>query len=91
MILHMENILRRFEMTAQERYGNEVWRGLQEASVMVEPGICSFVSVGEVAQYSRVSKPTAQKYLEVLAKEGHIASLKIGKQTFYRMLIKGDD
>ena len=74
-------------MSTNERYGTEVWTGLQEVSYLVDRNICNYVSVGEVAAAAKVSSPTAKKYLEMLADGQHVARLKIGKRSFYRMVI----
>jgi response regulator of citrate/malate metabolism len=78
-------------MSTSERYGTAVWEGLHAVSYLVEPYICAYVSVGEVAAAAKVSKPTAQKYLDMLAAGDDVASLKFGKQKVYRLIVRREE
>lgn len=73
-------------MSTEQRYGDAVWAALVEISYLVHPTMYVMVTVGEVAEKAEVSKPTAKKYLDMLANAGHIVACKMGKHTFYRMI-----
>lgn len=71
-------------MSTKERYGSAVWSAVQELSFLVEARMYCLLTVGEVAKKAGVSKPTAKKYLDLLAKEGYMHKSVFPSVTFYR-------
>lgn len=70
-------------MSTLERYGNEVWEGLNKTTRVYADVYVQWATVGEVAKAAGVTRPTAKKYLDKLVKMGKAKAMKFGKRTGY--------
>lgn len=71
-------------MSTKERFGTLVWRALNELYSKTDASENQWITVGEVSEDVGISKVTARKYLEELAKLGHASFVRVGSSVGYR-------
>lgn len=78
-------------MSTRERYGRDVWAGIQKHQAAHEAGECGiWASAAQVAERAGVSVVTSRKYLNMLVDMGDVLSLKAGSSTFYMIAWRGE-